>query len=344
MITIYDIAKQAGISAATVSKVFNEYPDVSAKTRKKVLDTAREMGYLPNLSARTLITGRSWTLGILYMESSGKGIRHPFFNALMESFKNEAESRGYDLMFISRDIGGRKTSYLEHCRFRSVDGVMAALLNPGDPDVQELLKSGIPCVLVDYEAPLAGMVQSDNVGGAMLAVRHLYSMGHRRIAHISGGWSFAGVKRRQGYEQALQELGLPLREEDVADSGGDYTEENGYRAMQRLLEQEERPTAVFAAGDNLAIGAIKALRERGLSVPEDMSIVGFDDIDLAAYMSPSLTTVRQDTAALGAGAARMLAELISQQGSAAAGVDGPKEMPALTVPVELVVRDSCRRL
>lgn len=341
MITIYDIAKQAGVSAATVSKVFNDYSDVSAKTRRKVLDTAREMGYLPNSSARTLITGRSWTLGILYMEASGKGIRHPFFNALLESFKNEAESRGYDLMFISRDIGGRKTTYLEHCRFRSVDGVMAALLNPGDPDVMELLDSGIPCVLVDFEAPRAGTVQSDNVNGALLAVRYLHSLGHRRIAHISGGYSFAGVKRRQGYEQALAELGLPLREELIIDEGGDYTEESGYRAMLRLLElaEPERPTAVFAAGDNLAIGGIKALRERGISVPGDISVVGFDDIDLAAFMTPALTTIRQDTAALGTGAAKMLADLIQQ-----AAAEGGAGASPLTVPVELVVRDSCRRV
>lgn len=315
--------------------MFNNYTDVSAKTKKKVLETAQQLGYLPNSSARTLITKRSWTLGVLFMESSGKGFRHPFFNSVLESFKSAAESKGYDLMFISKDIGGKKTTYLEHCRFRNVDGVMAVLLDPDDPGVSELLDSDIPCVFLDYDTGKAGAVYSDNINGAYQAVEYLHGLGHRRIAHIAGGQNtFAGEKRLLGYELALQKLKLAKRDEFVVTDEGYYTEESGYRAMVKLLDLAERPTAVFAAGDNLAIGAMKAVKDRGLSVPEDVSLIGFDDIEWLSLITPALTTVRQDTVALGEKAAQILIRSIETVRSTEKAV----------LPVELIVRDSCRAL
>ncbi|MDF2922293.1 MAG: LacI family transcriptional regulator [Paenibacillaceae bacterium] len=335
MVTIYDIAKQAGISPATVSKVFNNYSDVSEKTRKKVLETAASMGYYPNSSARTLITKRSWTLGILFTEVSGKGIRHPFFNSVLESFKNAAESKGYDLMFISKYIGGKRTSYLEHCRFRNVDGVLAVLLDPHDPDAKELTDSDLPCVFLDYQSTKAGTVHSDNLNGSYQAVAYLHSLGHRRIAHISGGRnSLAGIERQTGYELALQRLKLPKRDDYITADGGLYTEQSGYQAMMKLLELSEPPTAVFAAGDNLAIGAMQAVKDKGLAVPGDVSVVGFDDIEMSAFITPALTTVRQDTEALGSRAAEILIQSIET-------VRSPE---TVVVPVELIVRDSCQAI
>jgi DNA-binding LacI/PurR family transcriptional regulator len=335
MVTIYDIAKQTGLSATLVSKVFNNYPDVSEKSRQKVLEAAKEMGYLPNSSARTLITKRSWTLGILFMESSGMGIRHPFFGAVLESFKNTAESKGYDLMFISKDIGGKKASYLEHCRFRGVDGVLAVLLDPGDPGVQELIDSDIPCVFLDYESTKAGTVYSDNVNGACQAVEYLHSLGHRKIAHISGGAnSLSGDKRQRGYEIAVHKLKLKKRDDYIIDDGGFYSTESGYRAMTRLLDLDDPPTAVFAAGDKLAIGAMMAVRERGLAVPDDISMIGFDDIEMAALMTPALTTVRQDTRQFGSKAAEILI----------GSIDTVRSLESVVLPVELIIRKSCRSL
>jgi DNA-binding LacI/PurR family transcriptional regulator len=335
LITIYDIAREAGVSPTTVSKVFNDYSDVSAKTRKKVLDTASKMGYFPNSSARTLITKRSWTLGVLFMERTGKGIRHPFFSAVLESFKNTAESKGYDLMFISQFIGGKKTSYLEHCRFRNVDGVVAVLLDLEQANVTELVNSDIPCVFLDYESAQAGTVCSDNINGSFQAVQYLHSLGHSRIAHISGGQnSFAGAKRQLGYELALQKLKLPKNEDYIAAGSCFYTEESGYRAMNQLLDLDVPPTAVFAAGDNLAIGAMQAVKDRGLSVPEHMSIVGFDDIEMSAFITPALTTVRQDTAALGSRAAEILIH----------SIETVCTLENVVVPVDLVVRNSCKAI
>ncbi|MWC29148.1 LacI family DNA-binding transcriptional regulator [Paenibacillus sp. MMS18-CY102] len=334
MVTIYDIAKQTGLSPTTISKVLNNYHDVSEKTKAKVLQAAKEMGYLPNSSARTLTTKRSWTLGILFVESTGMGIRHPFFNAVIESFKSEAESRGYDLMFISKDIGGKETSYLEHCRYRSVDGVIVILLDPRNPGMQELLDSDIPCVLLDCESTKAGTVYSDNLNGGYQAIQYLQGLGHRKIAHISGGsYYFAGQQRQLGYELALQRLKLNKRPDYIIE-GGDYTLESGYEAMLELLALEDPPTAVFAAGDNLAIGAMKALKEKGLRVPEDVSIIGFDDIELASYVTPALTTIRQDTKLLGTKAAEILIE----------SIESVRSIVNIVLPVELVIRESCKEL
>lgn len=334
MITIYDIAQKTGFSPTTVSKVFNGYSDVSEKTRRKITEVAEQLGYVPNAHARSLTTKRSWTIGMLFMEVSGAGILHPYFAGVIEGFKQVATSKGYDLMFISKDIGGKKSGYLEHCKIRGIDGVVVILPDAADPYFQELLDSGIPCVLLDQEAAGKSTIYSDNAEGSRLAVEYLHSLGHRKIAHIGGGASFAGEKRLTGYMQAMRQLGLPVHPQHVVQGSYDYTVESGKKAMEELLHAVELPTAVFAAGDNLAVGAMMALKQHGLSVPGDMSIVGFDDIEMAKYLTPALTTVRQNTYLLGSRAAEMLIYTIEGGDGVHSGV----------IPVELVIRESCRSL
>lgn len=332
MTTIYDIAKKTGYSPTTVSKAFNNYSDVREKTREEILRTAREMGYLPNAHARTLTTKKSWTLGVLFVEGTGVGIRHPFFGAVIESFKQVAVAKGYALMFISKDVGGKQSGYLENCRIHGVDGVVVFLSDYEDPYFLELLESDIPTVILDYETAQSHTVCSDNTAGAMLAVEYLTSLGHSRIAHISGGMNtIPGRRREEGYVAAMKERGLELREDYIVE-GAFYALENGYAAMQRLLELPDRPTAVFASGDLLALGAVMAARDSGLSVPEDISVMGYDDIELARYVTPALTTVRQDTANLGTRAAEILLASIDRKGTG---------MEAIVLPVEVVVRESC---
>lgn len=332
MTTIYDIAKKTGYSPTTVSKAFNNYSDVREKTRDEILRTAREMGYLPNAHARTLTTKKSWTLGVLFVEGTGVGIRHPFFGAVIESFKQVAVAKGYALMFISKDVGGKQSGYLENCRIHGVDGVVVFLSDYEDPYFLELLESDIPTVILDYETAQSHTVCSDNTAGAMLAVEYLNSLGHSRIAHISGGMNtIPGRRRENGYVAAMKQHGLELREDYIVE-GAFYALENGYAAMQRLLELSDRPTAVFASGDLLALGAVMAAKDSGLSVPEDISVMGYDDIELARYVSPALTTVRQDTASLGSRAAEILLASIDRKGTG---------MEAIVLPVEVVVRESC---
>lgn len=332
MTTIYDIAKKTGYSPTTVSKVFNNYTDVRAQTRQTILQAAKEMGYLPNAHARTLTTKKSWTIGVLFVESSGIGMQHPFFSAVIESFKQVAVSKGYALMFISKDVGGKQSGYLENCKIRGVDGVVVILSDYEDPYFKELLDSDIPCVILDYETSQAHTVYSDNLEGSLLAVEYLYSLGHRKIAHISGGMNtFAGSNRVRGYELAMASLDLERQESYIIDSAY-YSIESGYAAMMKLLNLEKRPTAVFVAGDHLALGAMRATKERGLRIPEDMSIVGFDNIELSQYITPALTTIAQDTALMGTEAAEMLIRSID---------DPSYVLEALVLPVKLVVRDSC---
>lgn len=332
MTTIYDIAKKTGYSPTTVSKAFNNYSDVREKTREEILRTAREMGYLPNAHARTLTTKKSWTLGILFVEGTGVGIRHPFFGAVIESFKQVAVAKGYALMFISKDVGGKQSGYLENCRIHGVDGVVVFLSDYEDPYFLELLESDIPTVILDYETTQSHTVCSDNTAGAMLAVEYLTSLGHRRIAHISGGTNtIPGSQRQKGYVAAMKLHGHKLREDYIVE-GAFYALENGYAAMQRLLGLSERPTAVFASGDLLALGAVMAAKDSGLAVPQDMSVMGYDDIELARYVTPALTTVRQDTASLGIRAAEILLASIDRKGT---------EKEATVLPVEVVVRESC---
>ncbi|WP_379128028.1 LacI family DNA-binding transcriptional regulator [Paenibacillus sp. sgz500958] len=334
MTTIYDIAKKTGYSPTTVSKAFNNYSDVRDRTRQEILNAAREMGYVPNAHARTLTTKKSWTIGVLFVESTGVGIKHPFFSAVIESFKQVAVAKGYDLIFISKDVGGRKSGYLENCRIRGVDGVVVFLSDYGDPYFQELLDSDIPTVVLDFETVQTHTVCSDNTAGALQAMEYLISLGHRRIAHISGGLNTVpGSRRQQGYEQALEQWGLERREDYIV-TGEFYTLEGGYDAMKQLLQLPEPPTAVFASGDLLALGAIQAAKESGLSVPGDISIMGYDDVDLAKYITPALTTVRQDTSLMGKEAAELLFATINGE---------RKVTEDLKLPTQVIVRDSCGR-
>lgn len=332
MTTIYDIAKKTGYSPTTVSKVFNNYTDVRKQTRQAILQAAKELGYLPNAHARTLTTKKSWTIGVLFVESSGIGMQHPFFSAVIESFKQAVVNKGYALMFISKDVGGKQSGYLENCKIRGVDGVVVVLSDYEDPYFRELLDSDIPCVILDYETSQAHTVYSDNERGSYLAVEYLHSLGHRKIAHISGGTNtFAGSKREQGYELAISKLNLEKQDSYIV-NGGFFSIESGYAAMMQLLDLEDRPTAVFAAGDHLALGAVRAAKERGLHIPEDLSIIGFDNIDLSQYITPALTTIGQDTALLGNEAAQILIR----------SIDNPSDVAeSMMLPVRLVVRDSC---
>ncbi|OMD92388.1 LacI family transcriptional regulator [Paenibacillus odorifer] len=332
MTTIYDIAKRTGYSPTTVSKAFNNYSDVREKTRQEIFRVAQEMGYLPNSHARTLTTKKSWTIGVLFVENTGFGIRHPFFSAVIESFKKVAVDKGYALMFISKDVGGKQSGYLENCRIRGVDGVVVFLSDYEDPYFRELLESDIPTVILDFETNQSHTVCSDNTAGAQLAIEYLVSLGHRKIAHISGGMNtFPGKTRELGYKNAMKRQGLEVPESYVV-NGAFYSRESGYNAMLELLKLPDRPTAVFASGDMLALGAIMAAKDSGLSVPLDLSVVGYDDIDLAEYVTPALTTIRQDTALLGSRAADILL----------ASIEGKKlDKEAVLVPVEVIERESC---
>ena len=326
---------------ATVSRVLNGYSDVSAETRQRVITAARKLDYTPNAAARALVKRRSQLIGvILYTGEDHPDLQHPFFLEVLVGIKHSLGADGYDVLLFAQEqpgAGAGPHAYARRARHHGVDGVVVLAVDDADePELQKLLASRTPVVAVDLAlaGPRASHVASDNLGGARLAVRHLHGLGHIRIATIVGlAHTKPAADRLLGYRAELQELGLETR--PGYEAPGDFYVESGEAAMRGLLSLPERPTAVFAASDMMAVGAIKAVEDAGLRCPEDIAVVGFDDIQLAELVSPALTTIRQDKRALGVAAARSLVQLIDDTATA----------PHVSVlPVELVVRHSCGAL
>lgn len=331
-VTIYDIAKATGFSITTVSKVLNNYPDVGQKTREKILKTVDEMGYFPSSYARTLTTKKSYTLGVIYMESLGIGLKHSFFSGVIQSFKQVVELEGYDLVFIANKIGDEKKSYVDHFRYRGVDGVVVFSSENDDDELEKLIASDLPSVIIDLDSSKTNVVYSDNYQGTELALKYLLDLGHEKIAHIAGHQNtFSGIERMKGFLKAMKRLDLTIPPSYIV-NGGFFSIEGGKEAMQQLLVLNERPTAVFAGSDTMALGAIKAIEAAGLRVPEDISIIGYDNVEWSDYITPRLTTVKQDRDKIGARAAEILLNSINGEGN-----NYTKEI----VPVTLIKRDSC---
>src|SRR3954469_225661 len=334
--TIKELARLSGVSVGTVSRALHGYTDVSQETRERVIRLAQELDYTPNAAARTLVTERSHVVGLFLDTGEGRpDLQHPFFHEVLAGFKDMLGAAGFDLLLFASEQPGNgygPHSYLKRARHHRVDGVVLMGVDVADPEVESLLRSEVFCVGVDMalSGPTNRSVMSDNVEGAEAAVRHLHELGHRRIATITGMLeSRPGIDRLRGYRAAAQALGLAYRDEYV--TYGDFYAESGREQTARLLQLPERPTAIFAAADMMAIGAVRAVAEAGLRVPEDLSIVGFDDIQLAPHINPPLTTMRQDKLGLGAAAGDALVARIAGD---------PRRDPLHRLPVELVVRGS----
>jgi len=335
--TIQELAEQTGVSVATVSRALNGSPEVSEATRERILALARELDYTPSAAARTLQSSRSHVVGVILETGAGHpDLMHPFFQQVLVGLKHGAGERGYDLLLFATDEPGNgfggAHSYLRRAGHHGVDGVVVMGYDPADSEMRKLVASGLPCITVDADPgePHCGYVMSANREGAALAVRHLHELGHERIATITGPQQMSpGAARFDGYCDEMRRLGLELRREYVV--GGDFYDESGYRATQRLLDLAEPPTAVFAASDLMAVGALHAASELGVHVPEDLAVVGFDDIAIAGLIQPALTTVRQEMHAIGEAAAEALSQMI----------DDPETRPVQRIiPTQLVVRSS----
>jgi LacI family transcriptional regulator len=335
-VTIRQLARLSGVSIGTVSRALNGYADVNADTRERIIRLAQELDYTPAAAARSLVTQRSHVVGVFLETGEGHpDLQHPFFHEVLVGVKNVIGPGGYDLLLFASERPGNgygEHSYLKRARHHNVEGVVLFGVDADDDEVRRLVRSEMACVGVDVEliGPKTEYVISDSASGIGSAMRHLHQLGHRRIATITGMLDKKpGNDRLRAYRSEMQALGLAYRDEYVA--YGDFYVETGHRAMARLLELDEPPTAVVTASDLMALGAIRAVAEAGLSVPHDVSIVGFDDIQLAGHVNPPLTTLRQDKAGLGAEAGRALIALI----------DGKTDLPeAVTLPVELIVRGS----
>ncbi|QCP54293.1 LacI family transcriptional regulator [Trinickia violacea] len=325
--TLADVAKIAGVSQMTASRALNDRPGVSRETRDEVLRIAGDIGYVVNRSAQKLSGGRNGIIGIITPM-----LDNQFASELILGVGRAARAVSYETLVYTIFDEDRDTHRsLINLLQQFADGVVA-ILPKESAYFDALAASHVPVVLIDQRGSLTTFpsVSVDNYGGARLAVAHLAELGHRRIAFISGDETIEGVRdRRRAYEDTLERLELPR--DPALVTTGDLTQVTGFEAASRLLALEEPPTAIFAANDLSAFGAIAAVREAGLRVPDDISVIGFDDIPMAAQVHPALTTVRQPFQQMARAAVNtLLASLDGTEASAA----------RMTLPAELVVRQS----
>ncbi|WP_165842153.1 LacI family DNA-binding transcriptional regulator [Paenibacillus xerothermodurans] len=334
MVSIKDIASKAGVSISTVSRTLNHYADVNPRTRDKIFKIAKELNYFPNAVARSLVQKKTHTIGVFFGNKTNSGFDHPFFQDVISAVREVVGNAGYDLLVFTNKNKERAT-YTTLSKERSVDGIVLLLTGEGkkwDHQLTELQESGIPCTAIDV--PLVGekcgFVESDNFSGAKQAIEHLISLGHTTIAFIGGDEiSKTSFDRLRGYQQALMDHKLGL--DPTLVRLGYFIKEKAMEETRNLIETGKQITAFFAASDEMAMGVIEALTAIGLRVPEDVSVVGFDDIREAAYFRPALTTIRQNKYKLGSTAAEVLLKIIENT--------GPSSCPVV-LPCELIVRES----
>ena len=307
MVSMKDIARACGVSVATVSKALNGQPDIGEETRARVSQMAQKMGYMTNSAARALKTNRTYHIGVLFVDERRSGLGHEYFAVMLESFKVEAEAHGYDITFINHNVGGKPTSYLQHCRYRGVDGVVIACVDFSDPRVRELAESDLPLVTVDHMFNNRLAVVSDNVQGVEALVRYAYEQGHRKIAFLHGEKTSVTQNRLVGFYRACEELGLVIPEEYVRESAFHNPDRCAQDTLD-LMNLPERPTCILFPDDYSYVGGMNALRQMGIRVPEDVSVMGYDGIHLARVIG--LTTYWQDTREIGRIAAERLISLI----------------------------------
>lgn len=332
MATIKDVALRAGVSVTTVSHVVNATRRVSPEGRERVEDAIRELGYVPSAVARSLKRSNTRTLAMLIPNCS-----NPYFAEIMRTVEDRCFGAGYNLVLCNTDDEPRRQSvYLQALAERRIDGVI--LVSTGDDASLRTLLHGLkmPVVVVDREIddPGCDLVETAHVQGALLATRHLVALGHRRIACIGGPAGLAPSEQRvSGWRAALDEAGLADESAGLL-WRGDFASQSGYDAMRLLLRQAQQPSAVFVCNDLMAMGALCAAHEAGVRVPDALSVVGFDDIELSAFTSPPLTTVAQPKQRIGALAVDMLMERID---------GGRAEGRSVVLQPELRVRASTAR-
>jgi DNA-binding LacI/PurR family transcriptional regulator len=313
-VTIGEIAKLAGVSKTTVSRVLNGKPDVKLETKERIEALIEELGFTPNVFAMAMSKQKSWTIGIIIPYEANYILSNPFYAEVLRGISTSLNAYGYYQLLCYNN----QSNYVDVFREKRVDGFI--LLSPGGN------QKALAKMLNEAEAPFSTTAKVpdkenviyadiDNYYGATLAVDHLVSLGHRRIGCIMQGLQTLASSRERlrGYKDVLAKNSITFSDNLVKIDDGNNFIESGYRAMAKYFEDEMLPTAIFAANDMMAIGAIQAIKEKGLNIPKDISIVGFDDVPLAKYIDPPLTTVSQPAFEKGKEAARLVIEMIDHK-------------------------------
>jgi DNA-binding LacI/PurR family transcriptional regulator len=331
MATIKDIAKRAGVAPSVVSRALNHKYGVKETTRKLIFRIAEEIDYYPNAAARSLVTRKRETIGIFMAD-----ISQPYYSQIIKGMEYAASQTGYTLLFSnsfeSLEHGKVFSKMVESGR---VDGLIIVGSNNKDKNfIPFLIEREVPFVLVErnFSDPRVHCIWVDNIEGSYLATKYLIEKGHRRIAHISGNLDFqVALDRLEGYKKALAEYEIPFAEELIAT--GKFFCHDGYTAMKELLSYEPRCTAVFVSNDSMAYGALQALHEAGIKVPDNMAVIGYDDLEFSTLTNPPLTTIRQPRYEMGSKALETLIKLLQKDN------DDPTPIKICLTP-ELTIRFS----
>lgn len=309
IVTMRDVAERAGVSVTTVSHVINNTRNVSPATRQKVEQAMHSLGYQPNVLARSLRKGETHTIGIILPDST-----NPYFAEVARGIEDASFSQGYSVILCNSDNDLEKERHYTNVLLeKQVDGIIMVAAGSSGENIHYLLERDIPLVLVDRHVPdiRVDYVLADNQKGGYLAANHLIELGHRAIGCIAGPEGVQlSSERVAGYRRALEQAGISVRKEWIVE--GDFQFLSGYDAARQLLNREPVPTAIFACNDLMAIGAYRYTHEIDHKIPEQLSIVGFDDVSLSAYTNPPLTTVKQFKYEMGSKAAKLLLERMTQ--------------------------------
>jgi len=333
--TIYTIAEHLGLAPSTVSKIINHKGNIHSHTRQRVLEYIEKVGYVPISSARRLKSKKSYTIGVVFTEEANVGLEHSFFSSILQHFKTYIEKEGYELSFIVKRIGKHHMSYLEWCKNKQIDGVYIVVGNYDDQGLIELIRSDIPCVSTDMECDGLTSVIGDNEQGIKLMLDYIkHTLNKTHVQLIAGPQSSkAFMNRRQIFKMYAREIGLSFDESNmaIAESFG-FT--SGYQACESLILKHTLPEVLCVSSDDLALGAIKALKDYNFSIPSDIQVIGYDDIAFAKHFTPALTTIKQDRKILGDTAAKVLIAKMEKSEE--------KKTEIIKIPIELIVRETTK--
>lgn len=331
-LTLEDIAKRCGVSRSTVSRVINNHPNVSDKVRKRVQKEIENTGFHPHAAARTLVSQRSWTIGLVLPRSVNSFFTDAYYPRLIQGIAQGCNQLKYTLAFyLITDAENEKEIFPRISRRGLLDGIMFQSDQLGDQLICNLVKTKIPLLIIGrpFQNDNLNYIDIDNTSAAITAVEHLLQIGYRKIGTITGPLNTTvGLDRKKGYLQALKKNGVEIDESLIVE--GDFTEKKGYECMQNILPN--KPEAVFVASDQMAVGAIQAIRDNGLTVPDDIAIIGFDDLPPSNTSNIQMTTMHQPVLEFGVKAVELLDDLIAN------GSTPPRHF---IMDADLVVRETC---
>ncbi len=332
-VTIKDVARESGVNISTVSRALNNGYGVNAQTRELVVSVARRLNYRPNSVARGLVTGRSHSVGLIVSD-----IRNPFFADVARGAADAARSENCDLVLCNSDLdAARQMGYMQSLLEKRVDGILMNSVSALRPEEQkQLAECGVPIVLLNRSESSRAFstVAADNEGGGALAAQHLLDLGHRNIAHITGPSQHGNLSdRTRGFVQTLMKAPVPVVPQVLH---GAFDFEGARTLTHQLLDRHPKTTAIFAANDVMAFGVVRAALDRGLKIPGDLSLIGFDNIEFSSIIQPPLTTIHQPKYEMGHAAVEILLRI--------AGDKNKRAPESRILGVELMERDSCRRI